>query len=79
MSKYYIVNGTDNVVDIKRYRTYKECFRIFESYKKRLINMHKDDVENERSRIRKEVSNFPDHLLTKVKVQIFENVTKTKV
>lgn len=84
MSTYFTVPGTDNVVDMKKYRTYKETFRLFTHYKTKIFNLkqHKvneDLLEQERLNLIKEKENFPNHLLTKVKLQIFENTTGIKI
>lgn len=79
MSKFYMMPGTDNVVVLKQYRTYKEAFKLFTSYKNKVFNMKNEDLEGEKFRIQKEMRNFPNHLLTKVKVQIFENATGIKL
>jgi hypothetical protein len=41
--------------------------------------MTPDLIEVERARLAKEVEGYPTHTLTAVKVQIFENATKTKL
>lgn len=79
MNNYFTVQGTDNVVDLKKYKTYKEAFRFFTHYKTKVSQMFPDDIAAERVRLTIEKRNFPEHLLTKVKLQIFENATGTKV
>jgi hypothetical protein len=79
MSDYYTVPGTDNVVDLKKYRTYKECFIIYNGYKQRLSVLKAEDIEFEKTRLLKEVAEFPNHILTKVKILIFEKTTGSKL
>ena len=79
MNTHFIVPGTENVVDLKKYKTFSDIRKLFAGYKIRLLNMAPDLIEVERARLIKEVQGYPTHTLTAVKVQIFENATKTKL
>lgn len=79
MKEYYQVEGTENVLDLKKFRTLKECQRLFGGYKNRLVAMNKEQVSEEKGRLKEEVQRYPNHLLTKVKRHIFENTTNIKV
>lgn len=79
MSSYFTVEGTENVIDMGQYRKFRDARNLFAGYKKRLLVMHKIEAQAEAERIRKEMQNYPNHLLTKVKVQIFESATGIKL
>lgn len=79
MSTQFAIPGYDNVIDMKRFRTFRDIKRLFNGYKIRLLNMPKDQIEVERLRLKEEAKNYPTHTLTAVKVQIFENATQTKL
>jgi hypothetical protein len=79
MSDFYILEGTNNVIDIKKYRTYKEAHKLFTLYKNRITTMHKEEIDVEHVRVKEEKVRYPNHLLTRVKVQIFEKVTGIKL
>ena len=79
MNKHFTVPGTDNVVDMKKYRTFRDIRKLFTGYKNRLVNMKADEVAQERARLKEELLRYPTHTLTAVKQQIFENATQTKV
>jgi hypothetical protein len=75
----FIVPGHENVVDLVKYRTFNNAKKIFTGYKDRVFKMHPEEVEAERVRLKEEVKRYPDHMMTGVKIQIFENATKTKL
>lgn len=79
MNAYFTVPGTDNVVDMKAYRTWKECYKLYSGYKTKVSQMMPDQVAEERCKLNTEMEKFPNHLLTKVKAMIFENATGTKI
>ena len=75
----FVVPGTDNVIDIKKYRAFKETKKLFTNYKNRIFAMKPDEVQQERARLRQELIRYPNHTLTSVKVHIFENTIKDKL
>lgn len=79
MNKHFTLPGTDNVVDIKKYRMFQETKRLFSGYKVRVLGMNQEAVFEEKTRLKEEVARYPHHMLTAVKVQIFENATKSKI
>lgn len=76
MNPYYT---TGNLTDLKKFKTWKECKTLFFGYGVRVSKMHQDEVEAERGRLKMEFGMYPNHLMSKIKVNIFESVTKTKL
>jgi len=74
-----LTENTNNLIDMQEYRKIRDVRKLFTGYKERLSNMHKEEIEFELARIKKETENYPNHLLTKVKVQIFESATGIKL
>ena len=79
MSNNFLVPGTDNVIDLRKYRTFKECHKLLSGYKSRVLSMDKQQISEENQRIVEEFKRYPKHILTIAKVQIFENATQLKV
>jgi hypothetical protein len=69
---------SENVVSLKAYRTLKECQKLFQGYRARLVKMDKADLLVELERYRKEAANYPHHLLTVVKGEILMNCLKSR-
>jgi hypothetical protein len=64
------------IVSLKVYRTLKECRRLFQAYRTRLSQMHKEELLAEVLRYRTEAANYPHHLLTVMKGEILMGTVK---
>lgn len=57
----------NNTINLRQYKVIKDCFLLFKGYKERIVNMSNNELVEELSRYKTEMSNYPNHLLTIVK------------
>lgn len=67
-----------NVVDMRAYRTLRECQKLFVGYEAKLKDMDKATLLAEFERYRVESARYPTHLLTIVKGEILLRVMKRR-
>lgn len=79
MNTLFLVQGTNNVVDMFKYRKFRDIKALFTGWKSRLLKMHPDEIALERYKLTKELELYPDNTMTAAKKQIFENATGTKL
>lgn len=79
MNKYFLVENTDNVIDMSQYRKFRDIKALFSGWKKRLLTMNPHEISIERNKLAEELKRYPHHPLTNAKLHIFEKTTETKL
>jgi hypothetical protein len=72
------MESKSNIVSMRAYKTLKECQKLFQGYRQKLMDMDKADLLLELERYRQEANRYPRHLLTVVKGEILMGVLRER-